>query len=268
MAIYVTGDTHGSEQIGLHSVDGFMHRFSTSSFPEQKEMTKEDYVVICGDFGGVWATNRKKVEENKAERNALDWLEKKPFTTLFVPGNHENYARLMSDEFPLIEWHGGLVRQIRPSILMLMRGEMYEIDGARFFAFGGASSHDTYEGLLDGNDPDWRMQAAKMRREGKRFFRVKGISWWPEELPSEEEMAHGLETLEKNGWKTDFVITHCAPTSIQDKMGFPWEDRLNRYLEEIHSKLDYKYWLFGHYHSNLKVTLKDILIYEQIIRIR
>ena len=94
MAIYVTGDTHGSEQIGLHSVDGFMHRFSTSSFPEQKEMTKEDYVVICGDFGGVWATNRKKVEENKAERNALDWLEKKPFTTLFVPGNHENYDRL------------------------------------------------------------------------------------------------------------------------------------------------------------------------------
>ena len=254
--IYLTGDTHSD-----------FNRFSRNAFPEQENLTKDDYVMIAGDFGGVWFAADDR-EHQKSECYMLDELNARSFTTLFVPGNHENYARLMSDEFPLIEWHGGLVRQIRPSILMLMRGEMYEIDGARFFAFGGASSHDAYEGLLDGNDPDWRMQAAKMRREGKRFFRVKGISWWPEELPSEEEMAHGLETLEKNGWKTDFVIPHCAPTSIQDKMGFPWEDRLNRYLEEIHSKLDYKYWLFGHYHSNLKVTPKDILIYEQIIRIR
>ena len=58
MAIYVTGDTHGSQPHGWLSVDGFMHRLNTTSFPEQKELGKEDYVVICGDFGGVWETNR------------------------------------------------------------------------------------------------------------------------------------------------------------------------------------------------------------------
>ena len=79
MAIYVTGDTHGSQPHGFFSYDGFMRRFNTSSFPEQKEMGKEDYVVICGDFGGVWDVDRFKVQESPEEKNALDWLESKMY---------------------------------------------------------------------------------------------------------------------------------------------------------------------------------------------
>ena len=45
MAIYVTGDTHQSIDI---------HKLTTSNFPEQKELTKNDYVIICGDFGLLW----------------------------------------------------------------------------------------------------------------------------------------------------------------------------------------------------------------------
>ena len=40
--IYITGDTHSE-----------FTRFSTDKFPIQKEMTKNDYVIICGDFGGA-----------------------------------------------------------------------------------------------------------------------------------------------------------------------------------------------------------------------
>lgn len=41
--IYITGDIHGSpERLGMHS------------FYEQKEMTRDDIVIICGDFGMVW----------------------------------------------------------------------------------------------------------------------------------------------------------------------------------------------------------------------
>ena len=46
IAIYGTGDTHGGRQLELHSVDGFMHRLSTAAFPEQNEMSKEDFVII------------------------------------------------------------------------------------------------------------------------------------------------------------------------------------------------------------------------------
>ena len=44
--IYITGDTHiPTEDIS---------KLSTKRFPEQKMLSKEDYVIICGDFGGVW----------------------------------------------------------------------------------------------------------------------------------------------------------------------------------------------------------------------
>ncbi|WP_368041519.1 metallophosphoesterase family protein [Bittarella massiliensis (ex Durand et al. 2017)] len=74
--IFITGDTHGD-----------FTRFSSENFPEQKRMNKEDFVIICGDFGGLWDGTRK-------EHYWLDWLENKPFTTLFVSGNHENYDLL------------------------------------------------------------------------------------------------------------------------------------------------------------------------------
>lgn len=52
--IFATGDTHGN----------FL-RFEPENFPEQREMTKDDYVIICGNFGGVWDNSRK-------ERRQLD----------------------------------------------------------------------------------------------------------------------------------------------------------------------------------------------------
>ena len=98
-----------------------------SIFPEQKEMTKDDFVIICGDFGGVW----NKGEENKEETMLMDWLDCKFFTTLFVDGNHENFDRLY--DYPVEEWHGGKVHKIRPSVIHLMRGQIFEIDGKSIF---------------------------------------------------------------------------------------------------------------------------------------
>ena len=59
--IFITGDTHAS----------FEGRFSMAAFPEQKEMNKEDYLIICGDFGGVW----ENTGESKSEKYWLDWFE-------------------------------------------------------------------------------------------------------------------------------------------------------------------------------------------------
>jgi len=86
--IFVTGDTHGD-----------FTRFKTDIFPEQKQMTKEDYVIVCGDFG-IW-------NDSKQERHWLDWLNDKPFTTLFVDGNHSNFDMLK--QMPVSDWKGGIV---------------------------------------------------------------------------------------------------------------------------------------------------------------
>ena len=92
--IYITGDCHGN-----------FERFNVSIFSEQKEMTKDDYVIICGDFGGVWS----KYEESRQETMILDWFDCKSFTALFVLGNHENFDRL--SEYPVEKWHGGKVQR-------------------------------------------------------------------------------------------------------------------------------------------------------------
>ena len=109
--IYITGDTHCD-----------FSRFGTEEFPIQEELTKEDYVIICGDFGGVWTFE----EESQREKQMLDWLNDKKFTTLFVDGNHENYTRLYN--YPVEKWNGGKIHKIRDSVLHLMRGEIFNID--------------------------------------------------------------------------------------------------------------------------------------------
>ena len=70
------------------------------------------------------------------------------------------------------------VKEIRPSVLMLMRGDMYVIDGVRFFAFGGASSHDVSDGILDGEDPDWKKKAKELDRiRAENYAKMKKSDW-------------------------------------------------------------------------------------------
>ena len=215
-------------------------------------------MIICGDFG-YWSNSKEQIWWRK-------WLDQKPFTTLWVDGNHENYDLLA--ECPGKEWHGGKVQYIAPSIIHLMRGQVYDIDGYRFFTFGGAQSHDIEGGILEPDDPDFKKKKKQLDKEWAAY-RINHVSWWKEELPSDEECAEGLRNIEKYGGKVDFVVTHCAPTKIQEIFGEDifQSNRLTDYLQKVDEKLQYKKWFFGHYHDNKNVTEKYILLYEQIVKI-
>ena len=118
MAIYITGDIHGKpERLSNKRLKLF-----------GLELNNWDIVIVCGDFGILWNENDKY------------WLAEKPFTTLFVDGNHENYDLLYS--YPVENLFGGKVHKIKDNIFHLMRGEVFNIDGLTFFAFGGATSTD------------------------------------------------------------------------------------------------------------------------------
>lgn len=245
--VFVTGDCHGNFQ-----------RFSRRYFPEQKTMDRNDYIIICGDFGGVWANTPE-------ERYWLDWLEDRPFTTLFVDGNHENFDRL--NALPVHHWHGGAVHHVRPHVIHLMRGQLYEIDGRTFFTMGGAQSHDVEDGILDPAEPDFQDRQRELKRAGRHRFRVLGRSWWPGELPSDAEYLAAMEMLERASWKTDYVITHCAPTHIALVMNHHNEaDALSDFLEMVDRRLEYTGWFFGHFHGNRIVSSKHILLWEQIVQ--
>ena len=221
--IYVTGDCHGN-----------FARFEQKHFSEQANMTKDDAVIIAGDFGGVWFGDSRDDE-------TLDWLERLPFTLVFVCGNHENYDALA--RYPVAEWRGGKVHRVRPHVLHLMRGQIFELEGCRFFTMGGAKSHDTNH-------------------------RINHISWWRQELPSDEEYSEALQNLERYNWQVDYIITHCAPTSIALAGSRHNEaDRLTDFLQEVRERATYHYWLFGHYHDNRAIDEKHILLWEQIVRV-
>ena len=249
--VYVTGDCHADFQ-----------KFSEDNFPDQKEMSRSDIVIVCGDFG-IW-------HDDSDERRRLKWLNDRPFTTVFVDGNHENFDRLYGGEFKTVPFHGGHAHKIKPHIFHLIRGNMYEFDGRKFWCFGGASSHDIEDGILNPDDyPSTRELIAaynQWSKQGKRF-RVNHLSWWEQELPSQEEMDFGIGVLKQSDFKTDYIITHCCPQDVASMLGFRESDSITSYFNEIARQTEFTRWYFGHYHGEQAVFGKFILLYDRIERI-
>lgn len=252
--IYITGDTHGD-----------FRRFTTKRFPFLKEMTKDDIVMAAGDFGLIL----DKDESSPNEKHKIKWLNAKPFTTVPVDGNHENFDRLFS-EFSLVPFHGGMAYKISDSIYMLKRGEIYEFEGKLFWIMGGAETHDT-EHFLSKDGPGGIRHynsVVKVFNRTNTFFRTIGEDWWPQEMPTKEEMEHGLKRLEEVNWKVDYVITHCAPTSLFKPLNAVGMEpnELTDFFDEISNKLEFKKWFFGHHHMDKKFG-RFRALYHDIVRI-
>lgn len=250
--IYITGDTHGD-----------FKRFSKKSLRKTLTLTEEDYVIVCGDLGLCW-------ERDKTFEYNCEFFAGKPFTLLWVQGNHENYN--MIEEYPMEEWHGGKVRHIvRDKVILLERGQVFELEGKKFFTFGGASTHDVQGGILNRKDCDFEDgRQAALRK--KLPFRILDETWWRQELPTEAELAEGLNNLQKHDYKVDYVISHCCATRVQNILdagpGRILEaDILTDYFDSLEEKLSYKQWFFGHYHMDREVDEKHTLLYHGIIPI-
>lgn len=243
--IYITGDCHGDFSKLLNN------KFSN--------LTKDDYIIICGDFGAIWSYDGP----NKIEKQILKELTNANFTTLFVDGNHENFDRLY--KYPVINWNGGKVHKITNSVYHLMRGEIYTLDNKKIFAFGGASSHDIKDGILN-IDEEERMYEYNKRHAS---YRIRNYDWWDLELPTKEEMDNGLNNLKKYNYKVDYIISHCCPNSIQTFINkYYTYDKLTSYFEEIKNNVEFKKWYFGHYHMNIPILDKYECLYDDIVEIR
>lgn len=227
--IYVTGDTHGD-----------FARFDSVRFPQQNEMSRADYVIVCGDFGGLFYGG--KTDERK-----LDALSQKNFTLLFLDGNHENFPILNS--FPVSDWMGGRVHRIRENVIHLMRGEVFSIDGQSFFVMGGGHSFD-------------------------KMLRVKDLDWWEEEMPSDAEYKNAVSNLTAVDFKTDYILTHTAPLDTLHFLATPFghghnpELTLNSFLEWVRENVSYKHWYFGHFHVEKTLWRNQMALYDGIVRIK
>jgi hypothetical protein len=221
--IFVTGDTHGT-------ID--YHKLSVEMFPEQTLLTKDDFVIILGDFGGIWTGTKK-------DNRLLDWYERKPWTTLFIDGNHENFNALY--RYPVEEWNGGRIHEIRPSVLHLQRGQVFTIDDHKFFTFGGAMSID-------------------------KIWRTEGVSWWPQEIPTRAEVDEALGNLQKHNFEIDAILTHTAPTWVCRKLNaMKLDDPVCVFLDAFDMQCKFKKWFFGHFHVDQVIDHEFIALYNEVV---
>ena len=208
MSIFVCGDIHST--LDIDKLDRFKKR---------KDLNKNDYLIICGDTGICGPSKKNAIATREYLRNL-------PMTVLFVDGNHEDFGVL--NRYPVEEWHGGKVHIIEPGIIHLMRGQVYLLDGKRFFVFGGAYSIDRSWGVL-------------------------GETWFEEELPSKEEYEEAWENLKNHGYAVDYIITHTGPYEVVAKLDCePCDETLEqvRFFQKIADEIAFQDWYFGHFHKD------------------
>ena len=216
----------------------------------------------------IWITGDTHHDHLRRLRSLVarrpELLEDLPFTIAFVDGNHENFTAL--SKYPVKEWNDGKVQFLRPHVIHFMRGQVFTLEGRTFFTMGGASSHDVEDGILDPATPDYYERLLRLLGEGRRQYRIVGQSWWPEELPSEEEYAEARRNLDTYGWEADYIITHSPPGGIAEGLGRP-RDALTDFLEEVRQRTRYRRWLFGHCHGDQTIDERHLLLWEKIIRV-
>lgn len=228
--VFVTGDVHCPIDV---------HKLNTKNFPLQKSLTKDDYLIVCGDMGLVWSY--PDGPRYKEDLYWQKWFNNRNYTTLFVDGNHENHPILAS--YPVVDFCGGKAHQIKDSVYHLIRGEVYTIDGKTFFCFGGASSHD-------------------------KHLRKEGVDWWPEEIANFAEMNKAIDNLEKYNNEVDYIISHCCSTRVQNIISPYYEsDSMTQFFKFIEENIKFKAWYFGHYHTDMVITPNFVCVYDQIFKL-
>ena len=226
MSFIISGDTHGTLDLGK----------IVKFFDEHEgEYNDKDYLIICGDVGACGFSGSDELDTRNVYRNL-------PVTTLFVDGNHENFEQLNS--YGVDIWNGGKVHFVESKIIHLMRGQVFDIDGTRFFTFGGAHSID-------------------------KNYRTEGITWFPEEIPNREEYEEGWQNLEKVDFQVDYILTHTGPREVVAAMGYGEmsddEVELRQYLQRVADNTDFSAWYFGHFHEDTEVDDVFFCLYDEMI---
>ncbi len=219
--IYYTGDIHGDPKRIIH-------------FAETWELTENDTIVILGDVGANYYLGKRDYKM-KSELSNL-----KPII-FCIHGNHECRPEHIQS-YKTKEWNGGLVwyEEEYPNILFARDGDIFDIEGIKHLVIGGAYSVDKY------------------------YRQMRGYAWWEDEQPNDEIKARTEKNINENS--VDFVLSHTCPFHYEPTEMFlsmidqsTVDASTEEWLDEIESKVDYKAWLCGHWHTDKKIDKMHFL---------
>lgn len=223
---FITGDTHGEV------AERLVH---------MPHLGKKTALIILGDVGFNFHMDIKdKVRKQKASC----------FGTYIycVRGNHEQRPfkmPFMVEEYD--EQVGNFVwfEEEYPYIRYFQDGEIYNINDYKTLVLGGAYSID------------------------KEFRLALGWPWFPGEQLNQLERDYIQEQVK--GEKFDLILSHTCPISFcptelflksidQTKV----DKTMENWLEEISNSVEWRKWLFGHYHANKVINPKVEMLYDEI----
>ena len=224
-----------------------------------RQLDESDILVVLGDCALVEWPHAEA--EGKYQ---CDWLNEKPWTTILLYGNHDNYEAIK--KYPVVEKFGGYVREIIPDgkVFALDFPAILNLNGHKTLLIPGANSHD-----IDYLCYSWEKDKINRWKKNRIWHRVVGESWWPEEKPN----CAAVESLLRDNlgiwpsdlykrtkidkFKVDFILTHDCPASMTKLMCHGSGPRMiatqeEKFLEDIKRCANFKYWFHGHMHTYLQ----------------
>ena len=229
--IIITGDKHGD----FRRIDALCSLAGT---------TKDDLLIILGD-AGINYYGSKREEQFKHT------LARLPITMLCIHGNHERRPESLGF-YQEAEWRGGIVymQPEFPNLMFAKDGEIYDINGKKCVAIGGAYSVD------------------------KAYRIARNLGWWADEQPTDEIKRRVESRLDKENWHIDVVLSHTSPLKYEPRemfLDFIDDSRVDKsteiWLDAIEGRLDYGQWFCGHYHTN-KTIDKIRFLYEDFCELK
>ena len=251
--IYVMGDLHGKYQ----PVRDFYLRNKIEMIKKNRNTANDNVLILLGDAGINYF-----LDSDSRDMKLKKKLGTYPFTYFVVRGNHEerpsNLAMKNPEAWEWQEFFGGpvLVEKEFPYIKYASDvPEIYHIPYVADYSEGTEENDwcDEGEPIIK----TWTTFVLPGAYSVDKDYRLAmGYSWFKDEQMTEEEKDSGLCDLEHLGYKCDIVLSHTCPIIFEPTDLFlPMIDQstvdkgMERYLGQIEYLLDYKLWMWGHYHA-------------------
>ncbi len=241
---FITGDKHRNFD-------------KVKMFCKDMKTRKKDVLIILGDTGFNYFEDLRD-EKLKKEISKLN------ITLFCIHGNKENRPQNI-DTYGIKNFFGGKVyyEPKYPSLLFAVDGEIYDFEGRKYLAVGGAHSVDKTR-CLEENKP-----------------------FWEDEMPNSETKSRVEEALKNENHNIYGILTHTCPIDYLPKEMFmstaqntaikknpkksnskkTFKPDIDRSTEEwlgtLEKNLNYTVWYCGHYHIDKEID-KVHMLYNKI----
>ena len=228
-----TGDTHG----GFATITRISN--IQRNTPEYKP--EETMIVVLGDTGlNYWLNNTDK--KYKKLLNSMN------YHIYCVRGNHEQRPELIEGMALVNDENVNNVvymEEAFPNIRYFVDGNIYNLLGYKCLVVGGAYSIDKW----------YRLARAGYSKDEAETADPKKCGWFKDECLTAAEMAAIMQ--EVKGESVDFVLSHTCPLSWEPTDLFlnginqsTVDKSMEVWLDELKKNVNWKYYLFGHYHAD------------------